>query len=101
MPPAKPAHDPSGIVKVKGPPNRWPIIICDPGGITGVILLAGQANAATYAIDTGVQSGITDLLTSFVTGAFAIIVVAVGIVGGYYVTVRLVHVLLRWFHKFA
>jgi len=80
-------------------------------GITSAIgtslgLLVMSANAQTptpavYSIDSGVQGGITDLLSSFVTGAFAIIVVAVGIVGGYYVTVRLVHVLLRWFHKFA
>jgi hypothetical protein len=55
----------------------------------------------TYVIDAGVQSGITGLLGDFITGAFAIIVVAIGLVGGYYVTVKLVHVLLRWFHKFA
>lgn len=63
--------------------------------------LMAHAQTPAYTMDTGVQDGITSLLTSFVTGAFGIIVVAVGIVGGYYVTVRLVHVLLRWFHKFA
>lgn len=55
----------------------------------------------TYTIDTGVQTGISTLLTDFISGAFSIIVVAIGLVGGYYVTVKLVHVLLRWFHKFA
>jgi len=76
------------------------------GGLVATGFMLTQAFAqtptpATYTIDAGVQGGITDLLTSFVTGAFGIIVVAVGIVGGYYVTVRLVHVLLKWFHKFA
>jgi hypothetical protein len=52
-------------------------------------------------MDAGIQGAITDLLSSWVTGAFGIIVVAVGLVGAYYVTTRLVHVLLRWFHKFA
>jgi hypothetical protein len=55
----------------------------------------------TYVIDAGVQAGISELLGDFITGAFGIIVVAIGLVGGYYVTVKLVHVLLRWFHKFA
>lgn len=72
------------------------------GATLATLAMAGSAFATpAYVIDSGVQSGVTDLLSSFVSGAFGIIVVAIGLVGAYYVTVKLVHVLLRWFHKFA
>ena len=71
------------------------------GGLGAVALVGSAFATPAYVIDTGVQSGITDLLSSFISGAYLIIVVAIGLVGGYYVTIKLVHILLKWFHKFA
>jgi hypothetical protein len=54
-----------------------------------------------FTMNSDVSNGFTSLLSSFVAGAFAIIVVAIGIIGGYWITKKLVNVLLRWFKKFS
>lgn len=58
-------------------------------------------SGSAYLINSSVQSNITNLLASFIEGAFLIIVVAIGLVGSYWLSKKLVRVLLKWFGKFA
>jgi hypothetical protein len=71
------------------------------GALSAVMTVGSFAQTPAYVMDTTLQDSITSLLSSFVAGAFIIIGVAITTVGAYWVSIRLVHVLLGWFHKFA
>jgi hypothetical protein len=69
-------------------------------GLGASALLVAKAFATpTYIMDTGLQTGVTTLFSDFITGAFTIIVAAIGVVGGYYVSIRLIHLFMGWIHK--
>lgn len=58
-------------------------------------------SGATYQMNDEVQNGVSGLFADLIAGAFTIIVVAVGLVAGYWITKKLVAVLLNWFRKFT
>jgi len=41
----------------------------------------------------------TTLFSDFITGAYTIIVAAIAVVGGYFVSIRLIHLFMGWIHK--
>lgn len=72
------------------------------GGIgAGALMIAKCFATPTYVMDSALQTGVTTLFTDFVSGAFTIIVAALGVIGTYYVSIRLIHVFMRWINKFS
>jgi hypothetical protein len=71
------------------------------GSAVGAISLLVQKALATptYVMDTGLQTGVTTVFSDFITGAYTIIVAAIAVVGGYYVSIRLIHLFMGWIHK--
>lgn len=63
------------------------------------LMIAKCFATPTYIMDTALQSGVTTLFSDYITGAFTIIVAALGVVGGYYVSIRLIHLFVGWIHK--
>ena len=69
-------------------------------GIGSAVLLVSKCFAtATYTMDTALQTGVTTLFSDYITGAFTIIVAALGVVGGYFVSIKLIHLFVAWIHK--
>lgn len=60
----------------------------------------GGISPTPIPMNDNVKTGFTDLLTSFIAGALSMIVIGLAIVGGYWLTKKLVNVLLNWFRKF-
>jgi hypothetical protein len=85
--------------------SNWPLsyanCLTDPDFVSNTpVVWVNPNDTAGYTMQEDVKNSFTDLLVSFVTGALQIIIIAVLIIGGYWVSVRLVNVLLRWFKRF-
>jgi hypothetical protein len=100
----------SGTFLVQGADNSDGIFAGTCGATTLGALDVGIASAPTptpstssgaFTINSSVQSDIIGLLSSFIFGAFAIIALAVTLVGSYWLTKRLVPILLHWFYRFT
>lgn len=78
--------------------NCWTAMISNT--IAFQYSVGGTPSHTVYTIDPTVKGGLTGLLGDLVTGALNIIVVALGLVGAYWLTKKLVGVLLGWFSKF-
>jgi hypothetical protein len=70
-------------------------------GVFGVVNGAFAADPTPIAMDTGVQAQIVNLLTSYVTVAFELLGVAIGVVGVLWISMRGIGLLFKYFHWFG
>jgi hypothetical protein len=69
-------------------------------GIGSAIAIVPMAFATpTYTMDTTLQTGFSTLLTDLVSGGYGIILAALAIGGGFYVSMILLRMLIGWFKK--
>jgi hypothetical protein len=75
-----------------------------------LVLASGLASAVvggvafaspTYTMNASMSAGMTTLFSDFITGAYTIILAAIAVVGGYFVSIRLIHLFMGWIHKFG
>jgi hypothetical protein len=81
-------------------------IVAGATAVGATLAAAGSAFAADptptpIAMDPGVQATITNLLSSYVLVAFALLAVAVGIVGVLWISMRGIGLLFKYFHWFG
>jgi len=89
---------------LKGGENMKSKIIGAISGIAGALTLAMPAFAQTpapFEMDADLQANVLNIVTSFVGVALGLIVLVIVAVGGYYISVRAVHLILRWAHRFG
>jgi hypothetical protein len=87
--------------------NKLKIALGSIGGaaLTAVMAVAAHAQEVTppapITMDPQVQADITGLLTSYVGVAFALLGVAIGVVGVLWISMRGIGLLFKYFHWFG
>ena len=68
-------------------------------GLAGAMVGMSAFATPTYTMNASMSATMTTLFSDFITGAYTIIVAAIAVVGGYFVSIRLIHLFMGWIHK--
>lgn len=79
-------------------------ILAVTGLASAFLLSGGSAFAQTVtpiAMDTGVQAQVLNLISSYITIAFSLLGVVIGVVGVLWITMKGIGLIFKYFHMFG